>query len=337
MKHHWEIRKLRQHIMRQKIILLLLSILIGVATAPCRADGNAGAAYLSTSFHNADQCQLRFIHSKNGYQWDQVPGSFLKAAVGNKVLRDPSIARGKDGIFRLVWTSAWHGDAGFGYASSSDLIHWSAQKFIPVMTNEPTTVNVWAPEIFFDEPAGRFVITWASTIPGRFADLQEKHENNHRLYFTTTTNFDDFAPTKLFLDPGFSVIDPFILRDGSNYVLLCKDNSRPVLGLRVAFGDSPIGPWHDMSEPFTPKYNEGPCALKVGDDWLVYCDSYRKKTYSAYVTRDFKLFKDASSKVSFPPEHKHGTAFRVSDELLENLLKAGLASAAEEKLAPTNR
>jgi beta-xylosidase len=65
-------------------------------------------------------------------------------------MRDPSIAQGPDGTFHLVWTSSWKGDLGFGYASSKDLIHWSEQQFIPVMANEPSTVNVWAPEIMYD-------------------------------------------------------------------------------------------------------------------------------------------------------------------------------------------
>jgi beta-xylosidase len=68
-----------------------------------------------------------------------------------KVMRDPSIAQGPDGTFHLVWTSSWKGDLGFGYASSKDLIHWSEQQFIPVMANEPSTVNVWAPEIMYDK------------------------------------------------------------------------------------------------------------------------------------------------------------------------------------------
>ena len=62
----------------------------------------------------------------------------------------PASRSGPDGTFHLVWTTGWHDSKGFGYASSKDLIHWSDQQFIPVMTNEPTTVNVWAPELFYD-------------------------------------------------------------------------------------------------------------------------------------------------------------------------------------------
>lgn len=299
---------------------LLLALLVASCAGP-RPQKSDGEVYLFTSFRDADQKYLRFLYSYDAYHWTNVPGTFLAADVGtNRQFRDPSIARGPDGVFHLVWTTGWRGDQGFGHASSRDLIHWSEQQFVPVMTNEPTTVNVWAPEIFYDAGGKEFIIAWASTIPGRFPDFQEKHDNNHRLYFTTTRDFKKFAPAKLFFDPGFSVIDGFILRDKNQFVLLNKDNSRPNLNLRVAFADSPLGPWRDESAPFTQKFTEGPCGLKVGDDWLVYFDAYREKIYGAVKTRDFKTFTDVTGEVSFPPDHKHGTVFCAPRALLEKLL-----------------
>ncbi len=37
-------------------------------------------------------------------------------------MRDPSIIKGRDEKFHLVWTVSWN-DRGIGYASSSDLIN----------------------------------------------------------------------------------------------------------------------------------------------------------------------------------------------------------------------
>lgn len=308
--------------MRRWLIISLLLCAPVFAQPVWARPASVDSVYLFTSFRNADQKFLRFLYSDDGYHWTNVPGTFLEANVGtNKQFRDPSLARGPDGVFHLVWTAGWHGDQGFGCASSRDLIHWSEQQFVPVMTNEPNAVNVWAPEIFNDAQHNQFVIAWASTIPGRFPDQLEKHENNHRLYFTTTRDFKIFAPTKLFLDPGFSVIDPFILKDDARYVLICKDNSRPNLNLRVAFGKSAIGPWGNTSQPFTPKFTEGPCALKIGDEWVIYFDAYRQNIYGAVKTRDFKTFTDITKEVSFPPGHKHGTALVVPRRILDGLLK----------------
>ena len=138
--------------------------------------------YVSTSFHEPATDGLRFIYSYDGWHWDSIPGTWLRPEVGKqKVMRDPSVIRTPDGTFHLVWTSSWRGDRGFGYASSKDLKHWSEQRFIEVMS-DTTTVNVWAPELFWDDDRQQAVIIWASCIPGKFPDGQEEHKNNPRLY-----------------------------------------------------------------------------------------------------------------------------------------------------------
>jgi alpha-L-fucosidase len=290
-------------------------------------------AYLFTSFRGNGEDGLRFLYSFDGYKWMNVPGAFLKPLVGpSKLMRDPSLARGPDGVFHLVWTTGWKKDQGFGHSSSKDLVHWSPQQFIPVMEHEPTTVNIWAPELFYDETEKQFIICWASTIPGRFPDHQEPHDNNQRMYFTTTRDFKSFAPTKLFFDPDFSVIDCQIVKDGERYVLILKDNSRPQRNLRVAFGKTPLGPWENISEPFTAQFTEGPTTLKFGDEWVIYYDAYQKYTYDAVKTLDFKTFTDISKDVSFPTGHKHGTAIKVSRKELVYLLKVGSEQIRDVRL-----
>ncbi len=137
----------------KKSMFVLMAAALLMLAASCASDGHVHIGkrdgYLFTSFRDADQKYLRFLWSEDGYHWTNVPGTFLEANVGEaKQLRDPSIAQGPDGTFHLVWTTGWHDSKGFGYASSRDLIHWSDEEFIPVMATEPTTVNVWAPEIF---------------------------------------------------------------------------------------------------------------------------------------------------------------------------------------------
>jgi len=278
-------------------------------------------AYMFTSFREPANEGLRLLYSYDGYTWTDLNRLFLKPEVGTqKVMRDPSIAQGNDGTFHLVWTSSWKGDKGFGYASSKDLIHWSAERFIPVMEHEPTTVNVWAPELFYDDEANQFVIIWASTIPHRFERGEEEETNNHRMYYTTTKDFRTFAPTKLFLDPAFSVIDAVIVRrKPADYVLVLKDNTRPNRTIKVAFGKSATGPFTNVSEAFTQKFTEGPSVVQVGNDWLIYFDSYQTRTYEAVKTRDFKTFTDASGQISVPAGHKHGTIFRVKRRMLKRL------------------
>ncbi|KAA5540863.1 glycoside hydrolase family 43 protein [Adhaeribacter rhizoryzae] len=280
--------------------------------------------YLFSSFHEPANEGLRLLYSYDGYKWTDLNKTFLKPEAGSsKLMRDPSVVKGPDGTFHLVWTTGWRGDQGFGYASSKDLIHWSEQKFIPVMQHEPTTVNVWAPELFYDEDQKLFVIIWASTIPGRFPRGIEEENNNHRMYYTTTPDFKTFSETRLFLDPGFSVIDAVIVKQNKGkYALVLKDNTRPNRNLKMAFGPSALGPYTGVIEPFTGNFIEGPTVVKIKDQWLIYFDVYQEKIYGAMRTKDFKTFTDITKEVNVPKGHKHGTIFKATKKQLQNLQKA---------------
>ncbi len=304
--------------MRRKYIFYYITILI--LTLPLTL--TAKDIYVSTSFHEPADEGLRFIYSYDGITWDSIAGTFLTPEVGvQKVMRDPSIVRGEDGVFHLVWTSSWRGDNGFGYACSKDLIHWSKQRFIPVM-DDPTTVNVWAPELFYDDVKKQYMIVWASCIPGKFPDLLEDHDNNHRLYYVTTKDFETFSKAELLIDPGFSSIDATLVKRGNNdYVMVLKDNTRPERNIKVAFSKSPYEGWSAASEPFTESFCEGPSTAFVDGWYYIYYDSYRHGIYGASRTKDFIEFEDVTDQVKFPLGHKHGTVFMAPEEMVENLIK----------------
>jgi hypothetical protein len=280
--------------------------------------------YLFSSFREPATEGLYLASSEDGYHWEDLGGPYLRPEVGQqKVMRDPSVAQGPDGTFHMVWTSSWKADLGFGYASTKDFIHWSPERFIPVMTHDTTTVNVWAPELSYDEDRKVFIIVWASTIPFKFEKGEEEERNNHRLYYTTTKDFKSFSKTKLYFDPHFSVIDAILLKRGKkDYVLVHKDNTRPNRNIRVSFGTSPLGPWSKSSEPFTPFKSEGPTIAKVGTDYLIYYDAYGDFRYGAAKTSYFKKFEDVSGQISLPKGHKHGTIFMVDQSLVDGLKKS---------------
>jgi beta-xylosidase len=248
-------------IAKYKILILLFAI---VLLASCNSK-----VYMFTSFHEPANEGLRMLYSKDGYHWDSLPGILVKPLIGNdKIMRDPSILQGPDGIFHLVWTTEWKGGNGFGYASSTDLIHWSNQQYIPVMSHEPTVKNVWAPELFYDDATKQFIIVFASCIPNRFEKGIEDENNNHRLYFTTTTDFKIFTPATLLYDPKFSSIDAVIVKHyKDDYVLVLKDNTRPNRNIKVAFSKHAIGPYENISDAFTEKFTEGPAVAKVKNGW----------------------------------------------------------------------
>ena len=303
--------------MKKLFLYSLVTLVMMFSTSASAKD-----IYVSTSFHEPANEGLRFIYSYDGINWNSIEGTFLAPKVGNqKVMRDPSIVKGPDGTFHLVWTSSWRGDKGFGYASSKDLIHWTEERFITVM-DDPTTVNVWAPELFYDDVKRQYMIIWASCIPGKFPDGLEDHNNNHRLYYTTTKDFKTFSKAKLLIEPGFSSIDATMVKRGNNdYVMVLKDNTRKQRNIKVAFAKSPYGPWSEASESFTDMFCEGPSTAYVDGWYYIYYDSYRQKIYGAHRTKDFKTFEDRTGSVKFPVGHKHGTVFMASEDIVNNLIR----------------
>jgi hypothetical protein len=124
----------------------------------------------------------------------------------------------------------------------------------------------------------------------------------------------------LFCDPGFSVIDAVIVkRANKNYVLVLKDNTRPERNIKVAFSETPVGPWKNISKAFTDNFTEGPSVVKLKDEWLIYYDSYQRKIYEASATKDFVRFENVTEKVSVPAGHKHGTIVPVKKKFIKQL------------------
>lgn len=306
-----------------------------LALAFIQATAQAADAYLFTYFIKNGEDGLHLAASKDGYHWDKLGNgrSYLTPSVGGaKLMRDPCIVRGPDGTYHMVWTSGWK-ENNIGYASSKDLIHWSAQRALPVMAHEAGTLNAWAPEIIYDEPRGEYLIFWASTVPGKFAQTDGSSEDkyNHRMYATTTKDFVSFTPTRLFYDPGFSVIDATFVRVNGKHHLLVKDETRnpPRKYLQVANAPDLQGPFGKLSAPISPPgvWVEGPTAVQVGADVIVYYDAYMDKHYGALRSRDLVHWEDVSKQMHFPDEGtpqrmRHGTVIAVPEELLANLRKA---------------
>ncbi|MBI1763697.1 MAG: pectate lyase [Acidobacteria bacterium] len=89
--------------------------------------------------------------------------------------------------------------------------------------------------------------------------------------------------------------------------------------LRLATSDKAVGPYSAASPAFTKDWVEGPTALKLGQEWIVYYDEYRDHRYGALKTRDWKSWENISEQLSFPAGVRHGTAFAVSANILAGL------------------
>lgn len=299
------------------------------------AQSGEAAHYLFTYFVGNGEDGLHLLHSTDGIVWNKIAGgkSLLKPAVGrDKLMRDPAVVQGPDGTFHLVWTVSW-GERGIGYSSSPDLVHWSEQRYLPVMEHEATARNCWAPEAFYDADNKQFMICWATTIPGKFPATDGQTRRNeqdlgydHRMYCVTTPDFETFSKAKVFYDHGFNVIDATLIQDGQRYAMILKDETdrphKPEKNLRIAFADKALGPYGPPSAPITGNYwAEGPTAIKIGDRWHVYFDKYRDHQYGMITSGDLKEWTDESERLRMPSGVRHGTAIEVSAEAAEKLLE----------------
>lgn len=304
----------------------ILFIITTLFVCSCSVDNSV---YMMSYFVGNGEDGLHLCYSEDGLKWTALNdgNSYLKPHVGkNSLMRDPFILHDKNGTFHLVWTTGWN-DKGIGYASSKDLINWSEQIYIPVMEHEPTAKNCWAPEMCYDKENDLYYIFWATTIPDRHSEVAESESEkgyNHRMYYTTTRDFKNFAPAELFFNSDFSAIDASVVRDGERYVMFIKnENPNPAeKNIRIVTTEIlPDFPAGDVSAPITGDYwAEGPAPLKVGDYWYLYFDKYSLGSYGALRSEDMVDWEDVSENLVVPEGIRHSAAFSVSRKELDVLI-----------------
>jgi beta-xylosidase len=298
----------------------LWALLIGMLAVPL-----AGADVLLFSFFRGNgETGMYLAESRDGLRWTELNGGrpLVAPMVGeSKLMRDPSIVRGPNGVFHMVWTTSWQGKT-IGYAHSRDLRNWSEQRAIAVM---PEAVNCWAPEVFFDAAAKEYVIVWASTVPGRFPETvgTGSKDYNHRLYFVKTRDFQTFSEAKLFYEPGFQVIDGALFREGGRYWMVVKNETEkpPAKNLFLTSAASLDGPWTKPSEPISgPQWAEGASPVRIGGHWYIYFDKYRDHRYGAVRAKTLDgPWEDVTDSIAMPAGVRHGTVFRAPESVVEGL------------------
>lgn len=284
--------------------------------------------FLFSYFQGNGEDGLHLAYSLDGLKWKALNRnrSFLEPKVGeDKLMRDPCIMMGPDNKYHLVWTISWK-EKGIGYANSEDLINWSEQKLIPVMTHEGESQNCWAPEIFYDDASDMYMVFWSTTIPGRFPDTDSTGDNglNHRMYYVTTRDLNEFSETRLLYDQGFNVIDGTLIKHDNKFILFLKNETRwpPEKNIRYSISDKMTGGYGPPTEPITGDYwAEGPSVIKTEGKWIVYFDKYVEKEMGAVSSTDLITWTDISGKVKFPKGTRHGTVFKVPGNILDSLLE----------------
>ena len=291
----------------------------------------ADTAYLFTYSTGNGEDGLHLAWSSDGYKWDALNGgkSYLAPTVGKKekLMRDPSAVLGADGVYHLVWSTGLN-EVGIGHSTTRDFIHWSAQQEISVMASEPKALNAWSPQMIFQPKWRQYLIIWASAVQGKFTDTERAagKDLNCRIYCTTTKDFLYLSPPRLFYDPEFSVVDATILQANGHFNVIAKNETPKKKNLFIASSDTIDGMYSDPGEPFSPKgmLVEGPSAMKIGNEYVVYFEAYADKHYRAMSSHDLKTWTDVTAKMKFPgegtPERMHhGAVIAVPAKLVAEL------------------
>ena len=256
---------------------VLAGLVLGMGAAAL-SRGAEAEGFVYSSFTGDGEDGLHLLTSLDGVTWQHVSGyrSVFKQAEG--LMRDPSICRGGDGKYHLVWTTGWWSDT-LGISHSDNLKDWEPSRFISVWADyrgpgteesdgrswpadlskaaprNPKVRNCWAPEIFCDEQTKEYVIFWATTIDDASVfpktwDAKRWERMNQRIYFITTKDFKTYTPRRFFYAPADRmVIDAMIRRIvPGDYRMIIKDEMEQTL--HVCSSTTRLGTWANLPTNF---------------------------------------------------------------------------------------
>jgi hypothetical protein len=221
------------------------SIVVRVAPMPAPADYDAYAFAYFAGESTDDGEKIYFAASKGDHplEYDELNDGkpVLSSSLGTKGLRDPFIIRSHEGdrFYLLATDLKAYPAVDFGQAQetgskymevweSTDLVHWSDQRHVKVSSD--FAGNTWAPEAFYDEQAGEYVVYWASALyPTTDESTRDINNSYQRMMYATTRDFVTFSEARPWVDvkrgTGRGMIDATVVKDGDTFYRVIKDEA----------------------------------------------------------------------------------------------------------------
>ncbi|WP_183557545.1 glycoside hydrolase family 43 protein [Mucilaginibacter sp. SP1R1] len=277
------------------------------------------------SYFNDEGKGMFYAMSNNGVSWVELNHGqpIVTPKVGSqKLMRDPSINKGIDGTYHLVWTTGWNGKD-IGHATSTDLVNWSEEDAIPVGKDIDNIEHCWAPEVFYNDISRNYMIFWSSNY-----GPAKSPKGEGRIYYVTTQDFKAFSTPKILFRNGFTTggaagnngpIDAFILKDAAKkYILFYKkDDNTGVPTVFHRIGKSPIGPWGQEVGPIKPSTgDEGPSCIKIDGKYHLFTDPFESNYMYTFVSSDLKTWERKVTNLKM----SHGTIIEISKTEAKKLL-----------------
>ncbi|MBR3974791.1 MAG: glycoside hydrolase family 43 protein [Clostridia bacterium] len=303
--------------------------------------------YLSTHFREKitpDGEQVYFAVSKDGLKWEPLNGGkpVLTSNLGAKGVRDIEIIRKKEGGFVILatdlcivyrmdenycvdWKDINHnGSKMLSFWETDDLINFSEQKLL--FFGRDDFGCLWAPEIYFDEENGEYVIHWGSTVA-------ENGFEHMSVYYTKTKDFKEFTLPELYFTKDNEILDSHIVKIGDTYHLFYKNSNNPPMNMHET-SKSLFGPFeHDekfdaiMDKLGNPGAYEAATTYILPDGrWCLMLDFFgcekEKMGYVPFISAKpgDADFVRADEEFSFPYGFKHGRFIEITDEEYTRLI-----------------
>ncbi|WP_406491525.1 family 43 glycosylhydrolase [Streptomyces sp. NBC_01604] len=267
----------------------------------------------------------------------------LTSTLGEKGLRDPFIIRSPEGDkfyqiatdLRIYGNGDWDASQRTGSKSimvweSTDLVHWTDQRLVKVSPD--SAGNTWAPEAFYDEQRGEYVVFWASKL---YDNEAHSGDTYNRMMYATTRDFHTFSEPKVWIDRGYSVIDSTVIQHDGTYFRLSKDernNTSSTPNSKFIFeekSDSLLDTsWTAVAEGIgkgAMSAAEGPLVFKSNTEekWYAFLDEFGGRGYLPFETTDLDSgVWTPSTGYDLPAEPRHGTVLPVTQAEYDRLLRA---------------
>ena len=318
-----------KHSLKNRLLLLLLFPLLSLSPPA----GKERHPYLFAYYSGDGGSGLQLALSEDGWKYQPLKKgkSFLKPGIGDYVLLDPHLMQTPDGLFHLVWATGKNRNE-IGYAWSKNLIDWSPQSLIKVMEKDGLVLNVSGPELHYDAASQKFILLWASTVPGKFPETDNSGDSlpggyrlNHRIYRKTSSDLGSWSASEIWYEPGHAVCDPTIAGDSGRCYLLFQDATNQgnnfQHNVKVVQGFSPGGSFPVEKPLLVSKrtHAEAPTAIRIDSQFVVFYHRYKSGKTGASFTKDFKKWKDVSDSISFPRGAKHGSILRITEKVADKL------------------
>ncbi|MFC7597013.1 family 43 glycosylhydrolase [Terrabacter sp. GCM10028922] len=323
-------------------------------------EGYAFAYFTGEGTADGEQMYMAASRGNDPLHWDELNGGrpILTSTEGEQGVRDPFIIRSPEGDkFYLIATdlkiygngdwdrSQRHGSRYIEVWESTDLVNWGQQRHVRVSPDEAG--NTWAPEAYYDDSIGAYVVFWASKL---YASSDPQHTGNtyNKMLYATTRDFRTFSAPKVWVDPGYSVIDSTVIKHDGAYYRFTKDErnntsttpcskfileqkSTSLRSTDWGFVKDCIG----KATTTSPGINqgEGPTVFKSNteDKWYVFIDEFGGRGYVPFETTDLDSGAfTMSQNYELPGRPRHGTVMPVTKAELERL-KAGPTKAPATK------